>query len=212
MRNLNLDTALRLYPKLKEVIPCTSPDGGISRRHGDRIESIRDMHIDEPNVVLEYYNDDVAQETELGSDMVVDHTVIRHTIAVCHRLSRPTEYLNIQGGCSHHLGEDRQRSPAKSLWDALVELKDFDYVVVFTSVTDERTRSRWDDDRIDYSAPWSEGVEEYWDIDIILPPKDSLFGTLWHRGKDGIIRDPTAKGPFNGIRGLEELKKRISAY
>src|ERR1700691_4665064 len=99
------------------------------------------MHIDEPDVVLEYHNDDVTQKSEFGSDLVFDHTVIHHTIAVCHRLSRPTEYLNIQGQCFHHLGEDRQRSPAKSLWDALLELKDFDYVVVFSSMTDERTRS-----------------------------------------------------------------------
>lgn len=207
MRNLLLDTALKLYPKLAETIPCTSPSGSISRLHADRIESVREMHIDEPGVVLEYYDDDVTQKSEFGSDLVLDHSVVHHIIAVCHRLSRPTEYLNIQGSCSHCLGEDERHIAAKSLWDALLELKDFDYVVVLSSRTDERIRSRWDEGLEDYCVPWSEGVEEEWDIAIILPPKGSLYRTLWHRGEDGVIRDPTVKGPFNGIRGLQLFKQ-----
>jgi hypothetical protein len=202
VRTLTLKKALELYPKLLEIIPCTSPDGGISRRHKHQIESVTEMHIDEPNVILEYYDDDMLHRMDLGSDVVMDHMVSHHTIAVCHRLSRPTQYLNIQGyGIDHE--DVKSRTQPKSLWDALLDIQDFDYVVVFTSITDERTRSRWDDYQADYSASWSEGVKEHWDIEIILPPEGSIYRTLWGR-RGNLIRDPRekSKSPFENLRTL----------
>ena len=211
MRRRQLGQELKKYPGVEHLIRAIAVSDRIGQRLARRIKTfkVHTLTLDDDLSFNRGYYVTKANDSATGND-VIYHEETNLLIGLVQDGS--VSEFRIEGDeLDNELEDEQFHRPGTSLIEALKSRGPFDYVAVVRKTTRWEVERAYDESHPDgfMDMNRNEPSTEY-SVDIYLSPEGSILGVAWARGPDGVFHDPTTPpGPFNRIRGLEQLRQQV---